>query len=147
MHSLDNNQNQTTNMNNSTKVGIIITGPQGCGKTTFINNLLKGNNVAYPSSEETLENLYDLDALVFQGCSKQQLKMLAKLPFFAEVRTPYSTQTRLLQRPLILVETNAPVKESNLWDVIQFKYISETHPLGAGSRQEATDLIFPIHSF
>lgn len=105
-------------MNNSTKVGIIITGSQGCGKTTFIKNLLKGNNVACDPAGTNLENMYDLDALVFQGCSKQQLKMLSKLPFFAEVRTPYSTQTRLLQRPLILVETNEPVKESNLWDVI-----------------------------
>lgn len=99
-------------MNNSTTVGIILCWPQGGGKTTFVNELLKNNKFVNlspdnsPQSKEELMNYYDLDALVFEVSSKKDLKSIEKMPNIAKIRLPFGIDKRWMQRPLIIVETN-----------------------------------------
>ena len=114
-------------MNNSQQLGIIICGPQGCGKTTFINELLKNNkfaNMSVPydkTSHASILKFYDLDALVFTECNKKMIKELAKMPNLAKIRLPYGIEERWLQRPLFLVETNIEFEPSSSWEVIKIQ--------------------------
>jgi predicted P-loop ATPase len=99
-------------MNNSNLTGIIICAPQGRGKTSFINDLLKGNKFANfhvptdKKSHESILSFYDLDCLVFNATKRKDLNEIAKLPNIASVRLPYQVEKQWVTRPLILVETN-----------------------------------------
>ena len=109
-------------MNNSQINGIIITGPQGFGKTTFLQTFCKNLNsypincsrIESPKQRELfhafLEGLYDMDVIVLQkliGTSD----LPRDLPITSTMRKPFQNYSSTFFRPLILVETQIPKKE------------------------------------
>lgn len=102
----------------SDKLGIILIGPQGCGKTYFLRGLLKNNKVAQVSeniSKKELLDLYVLDAIVIEDIStlKKLPKDIKDFPLTNTLRPKYSVESKTFLRPLIIaVSTAVPQKEA-----------------------------------
>jgi len=102
--------------------GIIITGAQGVGKSSFVDNLSRYFNVCSLHHKADVNKYFNYEIILVEEISSIE-HIQKDIKDFGFVRKKYAARETKYKRPLIIYTTNIDLKQEDFrhWEVLEFQ--------------------------